>query len=170
MITQNDCLKKYGLSWNNEGTSVNENTLFESRWMTLWDIPNDINAKIPTLPNKIYCNKDMVLPLELAFRNIIEANIMSEVKTWDGCFNLRPMRGYEIQFKLLLENNKIEEAIKFMSIHCWGVAIDLNAAWNQLKMKPTMSELFVKCFKDVGFDWGGEWKRLDGMHYQLAKI
>jgi len=57
-----------------------------------------------------------------------------------------------------------------MSIHCWGVAIDTNAAWNQLRMKPTMSELFVKCFTDAGFDWGGEWKRLDGMHFQLKEI
>ncbi len=171
MITPLECYNKYGLSYNNENTPTNENLNFERRWMVLWDVPADINLKIPTIPNKIYCNKDMVLPLEKAFRNIIANGLEKELITWDGCFNLRPMRGYEIQFKAFLFENKIIDAIKYMSIHCWAVAIDLNAAWNQLRMKPTLSDAFVKCFTDAGFDWGGHWKsRLDGMHMQLGKI
>jgi len=33
-----------------------------------------------------------------------------------------------------------------------------------------MSHELVQCFKDAGFDWGGDWTRPDGMHFQLAKL
>ena len=33
-----------------------------------------------------------------------------------------------------------------MSLHSWGVAIDVNAAWNGFGKKPTLSTGFVKCF------------------------
>lgn len=126
---------------------------FERKHMILWDVPADINAAIPALPNKIYCNKRMVLPLENAFRNLMIRGVAKEVKTWDGCFNVRKSRG-----------------LSAMSLHSWGIAVDLNAAWNQLGKKPVLSAKFVQCFKDAGFDWGGTWKRPDGMHFQLMVI
>ena len=36
--------------------------------------------------------------------------------------------------------------------------------------EPTLSAGFVKCFKDAGFDWGGDWSIRDGMHFQLKSI
>jgi hypothetical protein len=57
-----------------------------------------------------------------------------------------------------------------MSLHSWGIAVDVNAFSNGLGKEPTLSAGFVKCFTDAGFDWGGVWKRKDGMHFQLAKI
>ena len=57
-----------------------------------------------------------------------------------------------------------------MSLHSWGIAIDVNAAWNGLDKTPVLSAGFVKCFTDAGFDWGGRWTRKDGMDFQLAKI
>jgi hypothetical protein len=57
-----------------------------------------------------------------------------------------------------------------MSLHSWGIAIDVNAAWNGLGKEPTLTPEFVKCFTDAGFDWGGTWKRKDGMHFQLSNI
>ena len=78
----------------------------------------------------------------------------NELKTWDGCFNIRKQRG----------------SLLSMSLHSWGVAIDVNAAWNGLGKVPQLTPAFVKACKDAGFDWGGEWKRKDGMHFQLSKI
>lgn len=154
MITSKDCLKKYGSPIDDDTTlTVNKNTKFEYKWMTLWDVPADINASITTIPNKIYCNKDLVLPLEAAFRNIIQRNLVPQFKTWDGCFNIRNKRG-----------------LSSLSLHSWGLAIDINAAWNQLNKQPTMSKELVSCFTEVGFDWGGAWTRPDGMHFQLSKI
>lgn len=153
MVTSKDCFRKYGLPYDDTATTVNENTAFESKWMVLWDVPADINKELPCVPNRIYCNKDLVVPLEKAFRNIIDRGLQSQLKTWDGCFNIRNKRN-----------------LSTLSLHSWAIAIDSNAAWNGLGKTPTMSKELVLCFTDAGFDWGGNWKRLDGMHFQLSKI
>jgi hypothetical protein len=153
MVESKQCLLKYGLPYDDKETTVNESTKFENKWMTLWDVPSDINTAIPVIPNKIYCNKDLVTPLEKAFRNIIYRNLTKEIKTWDGCFNIRLKRG-----------------LNSLSLHSWAIAIDINAAWNGLGKIPTMSKELVQCFVDAGFEWGGNWTRLDGMHFQLKTI
>lgn len=138
MVSSQQALKKYG-----------DPTL--EKGMVLWDVPT--NLEIGIIPKKIYCNKDMVQPLTVAFTNLIQRGFVSELKTWDGCFNIRKKRG-----------------LSSMSLHSWGIAIDVNAAWNGLGKEPTLSSGFVKCFTDAGFDWGGVWNRKDGMHFQLSKI
>jgi hypothetical protein len=153
MVQSKQCLLKYGLPYDDIATTVNENTKFEGNWMILWDVPSDINLAIPVIPNKIYCNKDLVAPLEKALRNVITRGLSKEIKTWDGCFNIRLKRG-----------------LSSLSLHSWAIAIDINAAWNGLGKVPTMSKELVQCFKDAGFEWGGDWLRLDGMHFQLKTI
>ena len=138
MVTSAQCLKKYG-----DPT--------KELAMVVWDIPS--NLEVGVIPKKLYCNKDLVVPLTQAFQNLIDTGKVNELKTWDGCFNIRKKRG-----------------LSSMSLHSWGLAIDVNAAWNQLNMTPTLSPEFVKCFTDAGFDWGGTWERKDGMHFQLATI
>ena len=138
MVTSAQCLKKYG------------DPTKESN-MILWDIPTELEVGV--IPKRLYCNKDLVAPLTQAFKNLIATGNVKELKTWDGCFNIRKMRG-----------------LTSMSLHSWGIAIDVNAAWNGLGKTPTLSAGFVKCFTDAGFDWGGTWTRKDGMHFQLNKI
>lgn len=138
MVTSAQALKKYG-----------DPTLQKA--MTLWDVPTHL--EIGVIPKRIYCNRDLVKPLEQALSNLINRNVVNELKTWDGCFNIRKKRG-----------------LSSMSLHSWGIAIDVNAAWNGLGKTPTLSREFVKCFTDAGFDWGGVWRRPDGMHFQLASI
>ena len=121
--------------------------------MTLWDVPTEL--EIGVIPKKIYCNSDMVKPLEKAFRNLIETGYVKELRTWDGCFNIRP-----------------KKSGRTPSLHSWGLAVDVNAAWNGYGKQPTLSAGFVKCFTDAGFDWGGVWHmpNTDGMHFQLSSI
>ena len=139
MVTSAQALKKYG-----------DPTL--ERNMIVWDVPTEL--EIGVIPKKIYCNKDLVKPLEQAFKNLIQRNKVAELKTWDGCFNIRKKRG-----------------LASMSLHSWGIAIDVNAAWNGLGKEPQLSLDFVKCFTDAGFNWGGNFKsRVDGMHFELASI
>lgn len=140
MITPKQALNTFGIP----------DASMERKHMTLWDVPSEINAAIPTIPNRIYCNKAMVKPLEVAFKCLIAKGKAKELKTWDGCFNVRKTRGANSQ-----------------SLHSWGLAIDVNASWNGLGKTPTLSNVFVKCFTDNGFEWGGGWERKDGMHFQL---
>lgn len=146
MVTSAKAQAKYG----------KPNAVMEYMHMVSWDVPDWINREIPELPNKIYCNRDMVKPLQKAFENIIERCLQSEVKTWDGCFNIRLIRG----------SSDPDD----WSLHSWGIAIDINAAWNALGKIPQMSPELVKCFTEAGFHWGGAWRRKDGMHFQLARI
>lgn len=142
MVTSAQCYKKYG-----------DPTLpsTQSKWFTIWDVPADL--EIGFIPKRVYCNKDLIKPLEQAFRNLIRTGHYKEIKTWDGCWNIRKMRG-----------------LKSMSLHSWAIAIDINAFENGLNQEPKLSPGFVKCFMDAGFDWGGVWQRKDGMHFQLKCI
>lgn len=138
MITSAQCQAKYG-------------SPETEKFMVLWDVPEEL--EIGTLPNKLYCNRDMVAPLTQAFKNIISRGLVDEVKTWDGCFNIR---------------NKRQGVSR--SLHSWGIAIDINASWNGYGKQPTMSKELVACFEEAGFEWGGRWSKPDGMHFQLRSI
>ncbi|EKT4545814.1 M15 family metallopeptidase [Flavobacterium psychrophilum] len=104
-------------------------------------------------PKKIFINKDFQPILEKALNNLIDRGLAHELKTWDGCFMLRTKRG-----------------LTSLSIHAWANAVDVNRAENDLNMTPKLSPEFVKCFTDAGAEWGGTWKRKDGMHFQIAKL
>jgi hypothetical protein len=138
MVTSAMALKKYGLP-------EKENN------MTLWDVPDHL--QVSPIPDKIYCNKDMVKPLLSAICELHATGYIKELKTWDGCFNIRKKRG-----------------LASSSLHSWGIAIDVNAATNGLNKNPSLSPGFVKCFTNNGFEWGGTWRRKDGMHFQLSTI
>jgi hypothetical protein len=69
-----------------------------------------------------------------------------------------------------MKEGNIDLAMKYVSIHSWGCAIDCNAFENGLGKPPKLTPGFVKCFTDAGMEWGGNWKRPDGMHFQLAKL
>lgn len=134
----------------------------------MWDVPAEL--EIGVIPKRLYCNADIVKPLSQAFKNLIDRGFVHELKTFDGCFNFRPMRGYEKKYEAAMKAGNIALAITYLSVHSWGCAVDVNAFENQLHQTPKLSAGFVKCFTDAGFDWGGIWKRKDGMHFQLAKI
>ena len=142
MVTSAQCLKKWG-----DPTIVAN----ELKYMTVWDVP--AHLEIGVIPKRLYCNKIIVAPLSQAFTNLIDREFVKELKTFDGCFNVRRKRG-----------------LKSLSLHSWGIAVDVNAAWNGLGKEPTLSEGFIKCFTDAGFDWVGTWTRKDGMHFQLKTI
>lgn len=138
MVTSKQAFEKYG-----------DPSLQTS--MTMWDVPSQFEIGI--IPKKLYCNKDIVIPLWNAFDNMVQSGVVKELKTWDGCFNIRKIKGS-----------------KSWSLHSWGLAVDVNAATNPMGGENTLSEGFIKCFKDAGFDWGGDFKRKDGMHFQIGTL
>lgn len=144
MITPQDCFDKYGTP----------SPDFERKWMGLYTVPDDIHQSILPLPKKIYCNKDFWSPFINGMKLVVERGLAEEINEWGGIFNIRLMRG----------SNQ-------WSIHSWAVAFDINPSTNKMYDAPSMSKELVVCFKENGFDWGGDWvNRMDGMHFQLNKI
>jgi hypothetical protein len=135
------------------------------RQLVLWDVPEGL--QIGVIPRRIYCHKDLIQPLSAAFKALIDTGAVKELKTWDGCYNQRAIRGYEKQWARFEKLNQAAGA-RYLSTHAWGLAIDVNAFENGLGRKPKLSKTFVKCFTDAGFTWGGTFKRLDGMHFELS--
>lgn len=140
MLTAKDCWDRYG------------DPETEAKIMTKWDVPPELVRSC--IPKRIYCNRDMVKPLTVAFRNLVEQGLVGELKTWDGCWCIRHKRG----------------GSSSLSLHSWGVAIDVNAKENTMGKKPTLSPEVVACFEEAGFDWGGRWHTPDGMHFQLRVL
>ena len=108
---------------------------------------------------KIYGNGYMTAPLRAALMAIIAAGLCAEWKTFDGCFNIRPMKGDANQ----------------TSMHAWGLAIDINAATNPFSasgnLTTDLSDEFILCFAKNGLEWGGLWSQpKDPMHFQLPFI
>jgi len=124
--------------------------------MTLWDIPTEL--EIGVIPKRIYCNKDLVEPLKKAFQSLIATGCVNELKTWDGCFNIRKKRG-----------------LSSMSLHSWGLAIDLDPDRNKLKetaktarfarpeYKPMIDIFYKHNFKSLGVE-----KNYDWMHFEIG--
>lgn len=130
----------------------------EQKWMLTLELP--FQFQIPTWINSasqrpvshVYINRDMVDPLLNALNNIHQRQLTSELKTFDGLFMIRFVRG--------MANSP--------STHAYGCAIDINAHTNPLGGPAILSPAFVACWKDAGFSWGGEFGRVDGMHFSYA--
>lgn len=138
------------------GPIVKGKWLNEHKWMTIFKVPQTIakallNRATNKNTNYIYCNLDLVEPLLKSFNLIIANNLISELKTFDGCFCIRAVRGSTA-----------------LSSHSYGLAIDINADDNKLGSTPLIPANLVRCFKDSGFSWGGDFKRLDGMHFSYC--
>lgn len=98
-----------------------------------------------------YCHKLLVPVFQAVFDEIALSGLTEEIKTFDGCFNIRKIRGSSTT----------------MSLHSWAIAIDLNYKGNELgNAKPEMDSKVIAIFKKHGFYWGGNFKRKDGMHFE----
>jgi hypothetical protein len=100
--------------------------------------------------HRIYGHILLAGPLRKAFRFLVDRGLADELKTFDGCFNIRRMKGSGS-----------------MSVHSWGLAVDFNAAENPFGGPVNFSDEFIQCFADAGLEAGALWRRPDGMHFQL---
>jgi D-alanyl-D-alanine carboxypeptidase len=57
-----------------------------------------------------------------------------------------------------------------LSLHSWGIAVDLNVAENQRGTHGHMNPQIVEIFKKWGFDWGGDWHYTDPMHFEMSSL
>lgn len=136
------------------GDIVNGVWLDEAKWCTPFLIPDEIQWINPITgkrQSRIYCNLDLQGPLTQAFQNVIKAGVQDQLKTFDGCYNVRPIRG------------RTE-----WSMHSWAAAIDINASENPLGGPCKLSPELVHCFESAGLTWGGRFHRIDPQHFSLG--
>ena len=98
------------------------------------------------------CAAQMSAPLHNALTCVAKKGLDALLLTYNGCYCYRKRKGQDR-----------------LSMHAYGLAIDLNSHWNGKGRTPTMDPGIVKCFKESGFIWGGDWPVPDGMHFQLRK-
>jgi hypothetical protein len=117
-----------------------------------WDRWDKSNAVwIPQHVRRISCNPSVADSLRSVLSDIHEDGLWSLFHTYDGCYAWRVMR----------KGRKL-------STHAWAIALDFNAATNQLGTPGDMDQRIVAAFEDHGWTWGGRWGRPDPMHFQRA--
>jgi hypothetical protein len=119
-----------------------------------WVGENIVTASVPIL-GRVTCHRLMVPQLRGALADIQAAGLASSLHSYDGCYVPR-----------FIESNP-EHAI---SLHTWGIAIDLDASTNYRGIKGTMDPKVVDIFKRWGFRWGGDWDYSDPMHFELGAL
>lgn len=143
------------------GDPFSDAKTFEAKWMTNFVYPEDVRKAIPVIGNSIYCNKDLVATYTQFLRLLINRKLHQEIRVNDQCFCIRLVRG----------SNQ-------PSVHSWGMAVDLNPIDNPLGMSYDMahakglkpfSAAFQQTARDVGYICGIDFKRPDGMHFELTK-
>lgn len=72
------------------------------------------------------------------------------------------------QFGSWYPRHKLHNPANGLSTHSWAIAFDLNWATNPYGGRSTLHPGIVEVCKAAGFEWGGDWKTPDPMHFQFA--
>ena len=120
----------------------------EPRWLDR----NIVTRSVPIL-GSVTCNRRLFPPLRRALRTLERRGLSSVVDPDDyaGCFAPRRIPGSGS-----------------LSLHAWGLAIDINAAANPRLGDSRQDRRLVRAMEDAGFTWGGRWPTVpDPMHFEL---
>jgi hypothetical protein len=121
-----------------------------------WVAANIADGVEPLL-GTVRCHRLMFPQLRAALGEIEREGLAGLVRPRDygGCFVPR-----------FIDRN----SSKPLSMHAFGLAIDLNVSTNQLGTAGDMDPRIVAVFEKWGFVWGGRWARPDPMHFELARL
>lgn len=112
--------------------------------------------EVPVL-GAVTCHVVMLPRLRGALADIERAGLAPTIDTRDfgGCYAPR-----------FIERNPA----RGLSLHTWGIAVDLNVTGNQVGTPGTMDPGVIAIFQRWGFVWGGLWSNPDPMHFELATL
>jgi D-alanyl-D-alanine carboxypeptidase len=124
-------------------------------WIRLdprWVRRNIVTRSVPILGG-VTCHREMIPPLRRALGDLRRRGLSRLVNPGDyaGCYAPRRI-----------------QARGQLSLHAWGVAIDLNASANPFMGRSRQDRRLVRAMERQGFTWGGDWPtRPDPMHFEL---
>ena len=110
-----------------------------------------VSRRVPIL-GSVSCHRAMVPHLRAAMRELVRRGLAGLVDPGDyaGCYAPRRIqpRGQ-------------------LSLHAWGLAVDLNASRNPFRGRSHQDRRLVRIMEKHGFTWGGRWPtRPDPMHFE----
>jgi hypothetical protein len=110
-----------------------------------------VHRRVPIL-GTVTCHRAMVPHLRAALRSLARRGLAHLVDPGDyaGCYAPRRIqpRGQ-------------------LSLHAWGLAVDLNASRNPFRGRSRQDRRLVRTMERNGFTWGGRWPtRPDPMHFE----
>jgi hypothetical protein len=111
-----------------------------------------VTRRVPIL-GSVRCHRAMVPHLRAALGELARRGLSGLVDAGDfaGCYAPRRIqpRGQ-------------------LSLHAWGLAVDLNASRNPFRGRSHQDRRLVRTMERHGFTWGGRWPtRPDPMHFEL---
>lgn len=118
-------------------------------------VRNHIRGETVPIFGRVTCHKLMLPQLRGALQEIVDRGLAGTLHTYDGCYVPR-----------FIESNPSRS----ISLHTWGIAIDLDASTNYRGIRGTMDPQVVAVFKRWGFRWGGDWTYTDPMHFEMGAI
>jgi hypothetical protein len=119
-----------------------------------WVAQNIVTESVPIFGH-VTCHRLMFPQLRGALTDIVNAGLASTLHTYNGCYVPK-----------YIERSPTHA----ISLHTWGIAIDLDSATNYRGIKGTMDPKVVEIFKRWGFRWGGDWSWTDPMHFELGAL
>jgi hypothetical protein len=112
--------------------------------------------QVPIL-GSVTCNKGMLPQLRAALTEVVQRGLADSIhpEEYAGCYYPRyigrtPANG--------------------LSLHSWGIAVDLNVPGNQRGTVGEMGRQVVDIFEKWGFAWGGRWRYTDPMHFEMNRV
>jgi hypothetical protein len=105
----------------------------------------------------VTCNKVMLVQLRAALQEVVQRGLADRIhpSEYGGCYYPRYIA---------------YDPANGLSLHTWGIAIDLNVPENQRGTSGQMDRQVVAIFKKWGFAWGGDWHYTDPMHFELSAL
>ena len=121
-----------------------------------WVRNNIVWSRVPILGG-VTCHRLMIPQLRAALGEIERAGLGGKIRHRDfgGCYVPR-----------FIEHNPSRS----VSLHTWGIAIDLNVATNGVGTSGDIDRRIVASFEKWGFRWGGRWSEPDPMHFELGAL
>jgi len=122
----------------------------DARW-----VRDNIRTETVPVMGRVTCHRLMLPQLRGALQEVQDAGLAGTLTTYSGCYVPR-----------FIERNPARS----ISLHTWGIAIDMDAATNYRGIRGTMDSRVVEIFKRWGFAWGGDWQYTDPMHFELTTL
>jgi D-alanyl-D-alanine carboxypeptidase len=124
----------------------------DPRWVSSY-----IRHENVPLIGRVTCNKGMLPQLRGALNEIIQRGLADRIHPtqYGGCYVPRYIAN---------------DPSLGLSLHSWGIAVDLNVPENQRGTAGQMDPQVVQIFKKWGFAWGGDWHYTDPMHFEMDAV